>query len=376
MMRRLFAVGVLAVAATARAQVDCSNPDNLCTGDPCVIPPIEVQVPCVVDFGTRTLEIPGILRVPAGPPPNNDVSFTAGRIEIRGGIRIARGRLPDVPGEVTLTAINDFVSPGRYSAPPGPRFHVFASGNIDLQARVRRNTLGTVEAGGTLSLPAGPTLQTCEPLRGAGGVAVGRRLRCATGSTLEISSSAGGVTLDATIDVRAPASNPSGLAVFAAGDVVTSILPLMGGGISLVSTGGFVFVSSPIRATQIQIAAAGDVTVGRELFAHPGDITIQGAGVDVPTTGRLDTSGSGFGAGDVRVTATAADLTLGGAFSAQGESGTPGGVIEGVAAGNVVANGVFDATGIPPGCISFQAGGTVDTSGGSFDPALVPDCPG
>jgi hypothetical protein len=116
--------------------------------------------------------------------------------------------------------------------------------------------------------------------------------------------------------------------------------------------------------------------VGRELFAHPGDITIQGAGVDVPTTGRLDTSGSGFGAGDVRVTATAADLTLGGAFSAQGESGTPGGVIEGVAAGNVVANGVFDATGIPPGCISFQAGGTVDTSGGSFDPALVPDCPG
>jgi hypothetical protein len=80
MTRVLFAVAaVAALAATAHAQVDCSNPDNLCTGDPCVIPPIEVQVPCVVDFGTRTVEIPDMLRVPAAPEPNNDVSFSAGR---------------------------------------------------------------------------------------------------------------------------------------------------------------------------------------------------------------------------------------------------------------------------------------------------------
>ena len=32
---------VVLVAAPVEAQVDCSNPDNLCTGDPCVIPSVE-----------------------------------------------------------------------------------------------------------------------------------------------------------------------------------------------------------------------------------------------------------------------------------------------------------------------------------------------
>lgn len=53
------AAGLSAVvlAGAAHAQpIDCSDPDNLCTGDPCVISgPIAVQSPCVADFGTRAL---------------------------------------------------------------------------------------------------------------------------------------------------------------------------------------------------------------------------------------------------------------------------------------------------------------------------------
>jgi len=45
-------VTVLLLAAPGRAQVDCSDPDNLCTGDPCVIPALELPSDCTVDFGT------------------------------------------------------------------------------------------------------------------------------------------------------------------------------------------------------------------------------------------------------------------------------------------------------------------------------------
>ena len=49
--------------ALVLGQVDCTNPDDLCTGDPCVIPAVEVVSPCVADFGARTVVVGGRLRV-------------------------------------------------------------------------------------------------------------------------------------------------------------------------------------------------------------------------------------------------------------------------------------------------------------------------
>ena len=73
---------VLLTAAPGRAQVDCSNPDNLCTGDPCVIGAIELPASCVVDFGTRTVIISRRLRL----PPDGVLSFSAGAFTVSGSI--------------------------------------------------------------------------------------------------------------------------------------------------------------------------------------------------------------------------------------------------------------------------------------------------
>src|SRR5262245_37975338 len=73
---------VAVAAATASPTVDCSDPANLCTGDPCEIPAVEVLSPCVVDFGAVDLVIRGRIDVPNG----GVLSFTAGSIEARDAV--------------------------------------------------------------------------------------------------------------------------------------------------------------------------------------------------------------------------------------------------------------------------------------------------
>jgi hypothetical protein len=95
----LFLGAVLARASAGHAQVSCADADDLCTGDPCVIPSIEVADPCVVDFGARTVIVAGTLR----PPPDGTMSLTAGAIEVQGRISLVGGSFPDHP-VTTVTA--------------------------------------------------------------------------------------------------------------------------------------------------------------------------------------------------------------------------------------------------------------------------------
>src|SRR5262245_663142 len=53
-----------ALVSPAYADVSCSPPDNLCTGDPCIIQDVTVQSPCVVDFRPRAVQVRGRLRLP------------------------------------------------------------------------------------------------------------------------------------------------------------------------------------------------------------------------------------------------------------------------------------------------------------------------
>jgi hypothetical protein len=68
---------MLFVTTAARAQVDCSDADNLCTGDPCVIGDVVVDAPCVVDFSPRALVIGGTVTcatcgtLSLSPPPRS-----------------------------------------------------------------------------------------------------------------------------------------------------------------------------------------------------------------------------------------------------------------------------------------------------------------
>lgn len=74
--------------------------------------------------------------------------------------------------------------------------------------------------------------------------------------------------------------------------------------------------------------------------------------------------------------ATGGDLQLSGTFRARGPE--LGGIIQGSATGNLTADGRFKVLGCSgpgcEGCIGLSAGGTLDTSSGSFDLAPVATC--
>jgi len=101
----------------------------------------------------------------------------------------------------------------------------------------------------------------------------------------------------------------------------------------------------------------------------------------VRSSALLDARGVVRPGGIIHVAASAGDLLLEGMLLAgtNASSGlnSEGGTIEGTASGDLTASGVFQCLGaaISGGCIGLSAGGTLDTNGGTFDKAIVSDCP-
>jgi hypothetical protein len=131
-----------------------------------------------------------------------------------------------------------------------------------------------------------------------------------------------------------------------------------------------------------------------------GDVEVTSSGGDVTIADRIDARGVSSGgtirlqgAGTLSVSGSllARGMFLfGGAIFARGATvslvapvfdvrSTPGGTIyggtiEATATGDLTASGKFRS--VTNGCIALTAGGTLDTSGASFDTSLLADCPG
>lgn len=175
----------LALAAPALA-IKCTTPDDLCTGDPCVIRQVEVATPCVLDFGDRTLVVGGTLTVPNG----GRLSLRARDIDVRraivgrhatpfrgAGATIALAASGDIfvrwridasgrtaPGSISLDAGGDVqllapvraASNGPNPTAPGGSIVVTAGGRIVASGRARLRAEGrSTTAGGTIALSAG-----------------------------------------------------------------------------------------------------------------------------------------------------------------------------------------------------------------------------
>jgi hypothetical protein len=130
--RLVLAIGfVVLLPALAMAQVDCGDPNNLCTGDPCVIPTLEVEQFCTVDFGSRSLVIAGALSVPQGAT----VSLTAGTIAVTGNV-LGPGQGDDV----RLNSLGAFSLTGQVvlrSIGGGSFLRITSNGNVDLSGIIR-----------------------------------------------------------------------------------------------------------------------------------------------------------------------------------------------------------------------------------------------
>src|SRR5712692_1360500 len=188
------ALGLVVVASSTRAQVSCSDPANLCTGDPCVITDVTVASPCTVDFGPRTVIIQGNLRVPAA----GTLSFTAGAITLELNSRIDGTDLSGggAGADVTLQASGEIDLKGRgidTSGSPGGAITVEADGML---------LAGALVAAKGLNGNGGHVI-----LRGAAGVASARVEASAIragGGSIEVSSSAGPADVSGQLRAAGP----------------------------------------------------------------------------------------------------------------------------------------------------------------------------
>ncbi len=316
-------VGTLARAAAG--QVDCDVPEDLCAGDPCVVPNLLVGSPCIVDFGARALVIDGTLRL----PPNGSLTLTAASIDVRGEIR----NLPD----------------GRNVGGTGPEVRLAAAGAIDVPGRLRLNGRlaglggtvpglleldagGALTLGGTISASTGPTTLT---LDAGGDVAIGRSvvarspgdtLAVAAGDRVDLAGrlrvptvdidAAGDVSLGGTLgQLQAATIQCSGTLTVArpirargaslvlhgdagvgvADRVDLSTLFTTDGGLEIVSTDGDIAIDDVMRASAITIVAAGAVDIRAfvatsSLARSAGPMTISG-GTDVTIDAELAATG-------------------------------------------------------------------------------------
>ncbi|MBI3782308.1 MAG: hypothetical protein HY270_02790 [Deltaproteobacteria bacterium] len=131
--------------------------------------------------------------------------------------------------------------------------------------------------------------------------------------------------------------------------------------------------NGPIDAGSLVVTALGDVMLfGKEISAdqgtadNGGDISISGASIS--TTGSVHSNGFGGGAGgDITLTATTADVAIGGAISSNcsGDSGAAGSISVS-AAGSVTTSAALEVKGTQGssgGSISLIAGNDVSVSG-------------
>jgi len=368
------AVSWTALIATqsASGQVDCTNPDNLCTGDPCIVETVEVLSPCVVDFGARTLSVEGTVFVPnAGV-----LDWTADQIDLTGRIKGKHTKSTAGDGaHVTLTANNDLSSAGKIDVSGR-----FSAGSIALIAgndlSVTKALLGKSRGGGATAPGASVLVQAGGTLTGSKRAKIKVKGRRSTdGGQVELSGDAG-VTWEGKIDVRGlNAGSVSATAVAGdvamEGDVRADALEAAGGSASFVAGGDVIVLDVDAQGG----TNGGSIVVSGDTVSNLGIADVDGVvggSIDVSATGAIfagklsargKTAGSTVsvvGGGSVEIVRIAARTGVGSAptISVAGMGG--------VAVGDIRADGRDNG-----GQISIESGDPMNP--GSGPPLTIDD---
>jgi hypothetical protein len=420
----------VAIAAAQGAPVSCSDPDALCTGDPCVVPRVEVEDPCVVDFGARDVVLEGLKQV-------RRVALTAKSFRVAGAIG---GSDQDQGSPVTLSlvasdgiAVDAPIQIVLFDSPFLVELSAGADIAVDAPISLTK-TFVQADPGDGLLLDAGGDLAVRAPLTTK---FAGRAIELRSGGKTEVSGligaranadsgvqpvwidAGGDVVLDASVagalnvvsggavELRKPVSGDWQLSIQAVDGVVVAApfrsslrfcpsLEIDGGtgpvqvlkslrceGPITVASDADVTVEGTVQ-TQGDItitSAAGHTTVSGKLQSRPigvvsggRDVTVSGASVtvDVSRVDNRSQSHAQAAGGRQEFTATAGDMILRGRFAARN-----GGTIVGSATGNLTAEGRFEVgtPNVTLPCIGMEAGGVLDVSGALFDLPPVAACP-
>jgi hypothetical protein len=240
------------------------------------------------------------------------------------GDKVAARGADAVGGTITISGPSEVTTEGKLDADGESTGGVIdvSGGAVDVRGNAQARGNGSGGNGGVISI-AGQTVSLRNVrLRGRSNAGV-----------LSASASAGDLTVAGQIDSRA----------------VNGI----GGDTSLLASGGVVV----LRRVRSDGQTAG------------GSIDIESTGAFVTVEDRLNVDASA-GAGGTVAIAAATDIILDGGADA---GGAPGGAIVASAADDLLASGRFDAQ--VGGCIALTAGGTLNLTDASLDPANSASCP-
>lgn len=326
----LVLVSLVVAVSRASAQVSCDDLTELCTdlSDPCTMPSLSVDMGCTVDFGNRGLIIQGVITVPNA----GTLSLKANTVRLNGRIEarntgasvtlIAGTGDADIRGEIDVAG----PTPGSIT--------VQAAGNIDVKNRLTAKALGNPSAtGGAVTLDADGTLTTNNSavidarggangptivLTGDAGVTIAGRVFAdgAVGGNVQLTSSAGAVTLDKDIRIK---GSPSGTATVSGATGVVLNDAIRGSGnaatgpsVSIDSSAGNVTIGGSAKYSGVEggslvvTAPLGIVMPLAKLYVkgkvNGGSISIAAADVDLVDD--MDARGTHGDGGSIQITAT------------------------------------------------------------------------
>jgi hypothetical protein len=271
---------------------------DLCTGDPCLVTTTKTVAPGTLDFGGRVLELSGNGKITVSPP-----------------------------GDLTLTAQELHLGPGRTILDKGGSVTVTTTEAIQLDTGSLIDTTATIDAAS-----ARITLHAVTDL-----------------------------VLDGNLDASGTGLDASGGTIAADGVNITVNGSVAARGGSREGEGGSVTLNARtlLRVNGTIDASGGDFNDSSIEIDSDGDVVVSGTGkLDVHATG-----GSGFG-GTVAVTATGT-IDVHGPISASGASadgsGGDGGEVDLVAGDQVIVAAAITSSGaVPDG-----TGGNVDIEAGT-----------
>ena len=391
--RLLTALGAVLSLAGVRDAVGLTNPNDFCTGNPCVIASDKVvSAGAVLDFGTRTVVLQKQLEIAAASPTAvGAFTLKCGTFQITGAGQIKGNNTGGQAGTATIEAVNDIQINGisgfgaaRLNGTTGGTLSLTTTtGSVSGSGRINLSSDGYTGVGGNLFIQSGAAVTYNGAIDAPGGAqgSGGRVVVSATGNInlsgiLDLTGGEGGggelllsagdsVTLGETELSAGGEFGDAGAAVISAGGSMTLVGRFRGRGADNGESCG--------DGADVDILTQGDITFsaemdisGRGLDCFGGSLTLESQNVYLQSVLTMSGTGSEGSGGDLDVTGHTL-IRAGGSIALDGGD-TGGGDLLFFSEGNIEIPGVIDATGrtsVSPGSslVEIDAGGTLTVSG-------------
>ena len=322
---------------------------------------------CLIDFGTRAVEIRGTLQAAAR---SGAFEVRSGSLTLNAGKLKSLGDANEPGGAIIVVTPGAFVMRGS-----GPRIDTSGNGgggDIQVQAASVDLQTGVIAADGGTDLNCGDGgVITIVATGGSSSSAI--TLRATAGGECgggEVALTGAAVTVSGDIDAHggAWASDQAITVTALSGNItVSGLAALMASGTAQSSgygaDGGQVTLSAP--QGNVTLGGASVVATGKSPYGSGGGVTVEASG-DVTVSSRLTLSGGSSGYGGEVVIAADGTLSVTGDIQVPGGASVPygqGGVVDLVAGGQATIASTIDATALLGGDIAIQSSATVDITG-------------